>query len=129
MRMGDACAISIILAYSCLPVQGPKAQAGEIQIIELPKGTDQLINPHTVLIQNAGGQEIKFHLRSDIETPKLQTLAKDEARLFSDGASTRYVIEVATERQGLVRYVLHGSRRYQIYWNGDQWDVMELVPK
>lgn len=105
------------------------AFAGEVQVIELSAASGHLVNPNTILIHNAAGQDIVFYLAPDNEQLKPLRLGNKESKLFSDGDATRYVINIPTEGRASVKYLLHGSRRYEIYWNGERWDVSELVAK
>jgi hypothetical protein len=124
-----SCAVAAFLSGFPTTPHPWHVYAGEVRIIELPTTKDYLINPNTILIQNAADQEIVFHLTPDAEKSKLLRLGSNETRLFSDGVSTTYVIDVPTEGSGSVRYALQGSRRYQIDWNGERWDVRELTTK
>ena len=107
------------------------AKAGDVVKLEPGDESLHLLPPNAVLIHNSTGRSIQFYLASAGEPGELASLKDDELRMFSDGSSEAYTIEVFTQDRGSVHYDLQGSQRYQIYWNASRgvWDVIRLTTR
>ena len=122
-------AVSRVIFLICILAAYVRGVAGDLQVVEIKDTADQLVGTNAVLIHNRAGQEIVFYLSSAEKQARRIRIGDNDAQLYSDGASTTYLIEIPTEGKNPVRYQLLGSKRYQIYWNGDRWDVDELVAR
>jgi hypothetical protein len=123
-------ALLVAFAMSMLMATFPTL-AGEIRRLDLNANNYDVAQKYRIVISNAAAQLIDFHIAGkDGGMQKYEVAAGDVATL-SDGRSTRYTIEVATDGNGVVRYELSAGRRYQIYWNdpGYRWDVVELTAR
>lgn len=108
-----------------------RADAGEVIELPIDQGQANLIRPFAFTVHNAAAQGIAFYLSADREGWTRHRLNGEELREFSDGASSRYVIEIPTRGATPVRYQIAAGKRYQIYWNepARRWDMMELLSR
>jgi hypothetical protein len=123
-------ALLAAFALSTLIVAFPTL-AGEIRRLDLNANNYAVAQKYRIVISNAAAQLIDFHIAGkDGGMQKYEVAAGDVATL-SDGRSTSYTIELATDGNGSVRYELSAGRRYQIYWNDPtyRWDLVELTAR